>query len=234
MRYQYRILQTGTLPLRPDSSYQRVEHRCTSALIWPTGVAPTPENSVLTDPCFTFAGFAEARKVAAEVGINLSDIRHVFNTHGHGDHLLNFPPGVERPAVAWFRPVTDVLSETEIVPCPGHSEDSCALVFRDDAGIQVWVAGDAVLDRDWLVAWGYYWPNGYLREEIIQTYHSVAKILSGDIIIPGHGEPIKVTADLCDELDRRFDLAEYARECGVVRQQVQQRAKALRLSQSED
>lgn len=42
MRYQYRILQTGSLPLRPDSCRDHVEHRCTSALVWPEPIEVTP------------------------------------------------------------------------------------------------------------------------------------------------------------------------------------------------
>jgi hypothetical protein len=80
-----------------------------------------------------------------------------------------------------------------------------------------------VLDREWLLAWAYYWPNGYSREEIVQTWRSVAAVLRADVIVPGHGAPIDVTPELCDELCRGFDRAEHASECGDVRDRIRRR-----------
>jgi hypothetical protein len=37
----------------------------------------------------------------------------------------------------------------------------------------VCIAGDAILDIEWLKAWKYYWPNGYTVPEIVETWESV-------------------------------------------------------------
>lgn len=217
-RHHFRILQRGRLPLRPNRRIEpRTEHRCTSALVWPAGQDPSPDNALLTDPCFTDQGFAEAQQAANELGIDLSDVQRVFLTHGHHDHLLWFPAPVRWPTVETLSdPETQGCQGMTIVPCPGHSEDSCSLVFLDERGRSVWVAGDAVLDRDWLLAWGYFWPNLYGPAEIVQTWQSVARVLQADVILPGHGEAIEVTSEVLGLLRERFALAEYAERCPEI------------------
>jgi glyoxylase-like metal-dependent hydrolase (beta-lactamase superfamily II) len=223
MRYQFRILQTGSLPLRPDGRRQPGPHRCTSALVWPADEPPSPDNAVLTDPCFDRRGYAEACGVLGELGVSLAALRYVFLTHSHFDHLMSLPADAPRPAVDWAADVARGLPGFEAVPCPGHSDDSTALAFRDGSGRSVWVVGDAVLDREWLLAWRYYWPNGYSPEEVVQTWRSVADVLQADLIVPGHGEPIEVTPGLCEELAGSFDRAEHARRCGDVLERIRRR-----------
>jgi hypothetical protein len=102
------------------------------------------------------------------------------------------------------------------------------LSFRDENGI-VTAASDAVLSREWLLAWQYYWPNVYIPAEIVATWQSVAKILAtADMVLPGHGQPIPVTAELLRELIDNFPRAEYGSRCSEVVSVLQQRLAQLR------
>jgi hypothetical protein len=68
-----------------------------------------------------------------------------------------------------------------------------------------------------LLNWHYYWPNGYDADEVIQTWRTVAAILTGaDVVIPGHGPAFKVTADLLRDLIELFPEAPYAASCPDV------------------
>jgi hypothetical protein len=85
-----------------------------------------------------------------------------------------------------------------------------------------------VLDRQWLEAWQYYWPNGYAMPEIVETWRSVAKIVAtADTIVPGHGPPIRVDAELVHGLAQGFTNAEYARECPDVLASLKRRCEEL-------
>ncbi len=228
--YNYAVLQTGTLPLTPygttDSS---VEHRCTSILVWPDGQQARTENTVVTDPCFTEGGFREAASELEGLGLEFHYIGYVFVTHPHLDHALQVPPDVTTPAVREFPPQPEgPFSGIRRVRCPGHMPELGALVFRSPDNASVWIASDAVLNLEWLRAWGYYWPNGYSKSEIVQTWRSVANILSeADVVVPGHGPPISVTASLLAELVAGFPAAEHADACPDVRECLNERVRQL-------
>jgi hypothetical protein len=102
-----------------------------------------------------------------------------------------------------------------------------ALRLRSPEGRDVWIVGDAVLNLEWLQAWGYYWPNFYDVAAIIKTWRSVATILEADIIIRGHGEPISVTADLMHQLLTSFGDAEFSSECPEVTKRLEYRLNDL-------
>jgi len=74
---------------------------------------------------------------------------------------------------------------------------------------------------------GYYWPNFYDVTAIVKTWRSVATILEADIIIPGHGEPISVTADLMRQLLNSFGDAEFSSECPEVTKRLELRLNDL-------
>lgn len=228
MRYQFTLLQFGQLPLRPGKRIDRTqEHRCTSALIWPVDAAPTPETAIVTDPCYTLVGCAAARKQADAAGIELNEVRWLFQTHSHLDHAPLFPSG-GFPMLEDVAPDDKpILPDLEIWPCPGHAPDLRALVFRDAANRVVCVVGDAVLDREWLEAWGFYWPNMYLPIEVVETWRSLARLLEADLIIPGHGPAIEVTADLLGLLIERFPQAEYHDRCPEVLEALVTRRERL-------
>ena len=92
----------------------------------------------------------------------------------------------------------------------------------------VWVASDAILNLEWLRAWQYYYPNRYNADEVIDTWRSLACILSeADIVIAGHGVEIEVTADLLAELLESFPDAPYADHCPDVAEMLRARLHML-------
>jgi glyoxylase-like metal-dependent hydrolase (beta-lactamase superfamily II) len=123
---------------------------------------------------------------------------------------------------------TEAFPGIDMVACPGHAADLLVLTFRDARGM-VCVASDVILNREWLVAWQYYWPNVYEAPEIVKTWRSLAKILAtADTVIPGHDPPIRITADLLGELIDNFPRAEYGSRCPEVVGVLNQRLEDLR------
>lgn len=202
LRYEYLILQDGTLPLAPNGSRnRRVDHRCTATLIWPEGERPHAGNTLLIDPCFTRRGVQQAQSRLGEIGLSLADAGTVFVTHQHGDHLPRLPLGLEFPPVARFGIDTPPFEGLNLISLRGHASDLKAITFRTSDNRCIWVVGDAILNQSWLEAWMYYWPNSYKPPEITRTWCSVAQIIAGaDVIIPGHGAPITVTPALIKRL----------------------------------
>lgn len=230
-RYNYVLLQNGTLPLTLEGARDySVEHRSTSVLIWPEDEQPSIDNTVLTDPCFTSRGFQYAMEQLEQHSLSFLDIGRFFVTHRHRDHVPTLAHFIGRTKLIKFEEgVNKALSEIVTVPYPGHAPDQQGLIFRSCSGQKVCIAGDAVLDIEWLKAWSYYWPNGYTVSEIVETWESVGKILFyADIIIPGHGQPIPVTAALIEELFVMFPSAQYASACPDVEQLLSNRYEQLR------
>jgi glyoxylase-like metal-dependent hydrolase (beta-lactamase superfamily II) len=219
-RLNWLILQRGELPLRPGGGVRyNVEHRCTSVLVWPEHALPVPSNTVMVDPCFTDAGYNHAVTQLEQIGASFEDIGYVFVTHLHHDHMLHLPYDVAAPRFRPFRPDNnETLPGLTIEHCPGHDPMLLALAFRAPDDRRVWLAADAVLDDEWLRAWDYYWLNGYSPDAVIETWRSVAKIVAGaDVIVPGHGGPIDVTADLVRGLIAAFPTqAHHADACPDV------------------
>ena len=217
--YHWTLLQQGTLPLRPSGlSYATVAHACSAALVWPEGQAPSPHNTVLTDPCFTEAGRREAEAQLRHLGASFADVGHIFVTHPHLDHLPMLPHSQDLASLPLFRPgACPALARLAAVGCPGHDPVLTCLVFPSGED-EVWIVGDAVLDREWLEAWAYYVPNGYTSGEVVETWRSLARILCrADVVVPGHGPPIRVTAPLVEQLAATFPRAPYADQCPDVR-----------------
>ena len=225
--YTWRILQSGELPLNPDGSENPLaEHRCTVALVWPHGADPTPDNTVMVDPCFTAAGYDHALGVLDDLDITLRDVGRYLITHLHGDHMLHLPSGLTGTRLRALRPPVDKGLSLE--HCPGHHEMLLALAFKDQDGRAVWIAGDAILNEDWLRAWAYYWPNGYGMCEIVDTWRSVAKILAeADVVIPGHGPAFAVTPELLQHLSETFPSARYSGQCPDVGERLRVRLKLM-------
>ncbi len=100
--------------------------------------------------------------------------------------------------------------------------------FRGKRGT-VCVASDAILNRESLLAWQYFWPNVYEGPEVVETWRSLAKILAtADTVIPGHGPPIRITSDLLAEMIDNFPRAEYGSLCPDVVGVFSQRLEKLR------
>ena len=233
--YQYLILQIGSLPLNPDGEkdYSQ-EHRCSSVLVWPENQASTPENTILTDPCFTMQGFERAEKLLERFKVAIENLKYIFVTHRHGDHMPNFP---YKKKPLGFQENTErehILKGVNVVSCPGHAPDLRCLNFLDSSGQRVFVVGDAILNEPWLKAWGYYWPNCYAQADVLQTWMSVARILErADIIIPGHGKQIVVSPALIQTVLNNFPSAEYADKCPEVKTILAQRLKELEVREQQ-
>lgn len=230
-RYQYMVLQCGSLPLSPDGSYDAaVEHRCTSVLIWPEHEMPSLKNTVLTDPCFTSQGYQYAVDELKQLNLSFLDIGWVFITHRHRDHCSNLPHFIGRTMYKEFQNGSKTpLASMMTAAYPGHAPVQKGLLFRSSSHQHVCVCGDAVLSLEWLRAWKYYWPNFYQEAEILQTWDSVARILAyADLIIPGHGRPFHATVPLLEHLLATFPQAEYAGACQDVAQMLRTRLEQVR------
>ena len=135
-RYNWMVLQSGQLPLRPDRRIDpEAEHRCTSVLIWPACAEPSPDNTVIADPCFTSAGYDHALVQLKTLNLTLSEIGRVFVTHLHGDHMLHLPRGIPVPRLRALR-AGDTLQwpGLALVHCPGHDPLLLALAITGPEG----------------------------------------------------------------------------------------------------
>ena len=214
-RYQWQVLQLGGLPLRPDGSYdEQTSYCCTSVLIWPADEAPSPQNTLLTDPCQIGPDHFASIKTLNEIGHHIPHIGHYFVTHPHFDHLPAYGTPEHSLQGKPFFPTDDSF---RLIHCPGHHGMLRAIAFRYTENRQVWIVGDAVLNEAWLRAWGYYWPNGYSPSEVVETWRSVAHICAeADVIIPGHGGAIVVNQALVEHLIKAFPQADHATACPEV------------------
>jgi len=221
------LLQAGSLPLAPDGKMDHfLEHRCSSVLIWPEGKLPSAENTILCDPCFTMKGLKDAEFKLTHLKLSVQDIKQLFITHRHGDHLPDFP--YKEESLIFQENEANSQAGLSVIPCNGHAPDLRALTFLSTTNEHVWIVGDAILDLRWLRTWGYYWPNFYSSAEIVQTWISVANILAhADIIIPGHGEQIFVTSWLIQELFSTFPSAKHAEQCPEVGDILKNRLEQL-------
>ncbi len=227
--YRRLILQDGSLPINPDGTRNfGVPHRCTCTLVWPEDQRPSPDNTLLVDPSLDAPGYREALRRLRTVGIGPEGIGRYLITHPHGDHLMR-GGGTDLCGCGQALELGEAgeLSGLQIVRCPGHHERHVAVRLASPDG-DTWITGDAILGEDWLRAWQYYWPNGYQREQIAQTWRTVAAILShADLLIPGHGPPVRVTRELLANLIEGFGGAEYHEDCPEVRELLEGRYQRM-------
>jgi len=225
-RFSWLVLQEGSLPLRPVvTEYSMAPHACTSVLLWPEKEKPGSPPTIITDPCLTEQGYRNATLKLDKLGSSLRDIGLHFSTHeAHWDHALSIPGptgGLDWTALEPGK--GRIPPGIQLVHLPGHEADLHALTFQAGEG-KIWIVGDAVLDEEWLLAWGYYWPNQYTEAEILQTWRSVARILAeADVVIPGHGTAVPVTPDLLAALARAFPDARCASKCPDVLETINKR-----------
>jgi glyoxylase-like metal-dependent hydrolase (beta-lactamase superfamily II) len=229
-RFEWRIVQEGQLKIDLMGQVQPVGGFCTITLIWPGDERPSSASALLVDPCFASNDYERATQMIEALDIDYLDMHRVFVTHLHHDHLPEVPSGVPQPRFAAYD-ITPVghSSGFDIIPLPGHEAKLKALVFPSQGGEKVWVVGDAVLNEEWLVAWAYYWPNQYSPAEIIDTWRSVAKVLAtADVIVPGHGDAIRVDVDLLERTLANFPSAPHAERCWDVAETIKARLETIR------
>jgi glyoxylase-like metal-dependent hydrolase (beta-lactamase superfamily II) len=151
------------------------------------------------------------RRLAADmqnIGIEPSDVTHVFVTHPHRDHwgtiglfnqaqwfamgdaLKNAPP--EFPADR-FTPVADgdeVFPNTRVVRTTGHTRHHASLLWTSaDGGLRTAIAGDAVIDLAWAVRGLVYQYNTDFFDGTKARESQAWLLENADLIIPGHGQP---------------------------------------------
>jgi glyoxylase-like metal-dependent hydrolase (beta-lactamase superfamily II) len=224
-RFNWLVVQEGQLPLRPDHRFASVEHRPTITLIWREGERPNRENSFLVDPYFTSKGYLAAQRILQAANIRLFELGAYFVTHPHYDHLLSLPIDIPVDRFTQLQtPPDDICA----VPCPGHAAELQALTFTSAKDERVWVVSDAILDDEWLRAWGYYYPNRYSDDEIVETWCSIGRIFAeADVIVPGHGAPIQVNRALVETLIAGFPNAKVSSACPEVLEALNKRLASL-------
>jgi len=227
--FEFEVLQDGSLPLMAGGRRRpAVEHACASVLILPSGSKPDKENSLIVDPCFTARGFVQAQERLARLGVTFDDIGACFITHPHFDHFVSLPDSVAPSWRMFSTPASGALAGIALESCPGHHPLLRAARCPTQRG-ELWAAGDAVIDRDYLVHWAYYWPNGYTPAQVVITWLTVAVIVSrADVILPGHGAPIDVNTELVEEMLDAWPEAPHAELCAEVGQSLRARRKQLR------
>ena len=228
--HRFAVLQEGQIRERPGGRRAAdAEHRCSAVLLWPEAQQPCAATTALVDPCFTETGASCGAAVLQGLGLSWGDVGAIWTTHKHGDHQPQLPRGAGADRLP-DAPLDDeaLPSGLRAVPCPGHSPDSTALVFRAPEHGVVWVTGDAILNEEWLRSWEVYAPWAYTAPHVKECWRSVANIVANaEFIIPGHGGPIAVTAELVADLLRRFHGAAYSEDCPDVFRALRARLQAL-------
>jgi glyoxylase-like metal-dependent hydrolase (beta-lactamase superfamily II) len=139
-------------------------------------------------------------------GLKSENIHTVFLTHFHGDHrfgieafpharwymgvreiadgLRSLPPdSPDRQILNRIEPIEGSLCPgIEIIDTPGHSMGHRSLVFNSE-GMNVVLAGDAAMTRDFFFAGDYYF-NTVDPDAAVKSIEAIADI--ADIVIPGH------------------------------------------------
>lgn len=127
-------------------------------------------------------------------------VRHVLNTHTHGDHTALNRALVKRYKADVVNARTGDLGEDGrwfegqrgralLLPTPGcHTDEDCC----------VWIEPDRVLFVGDVFGWGLVPPNGALApgqaEHILRTYERLIDF-GAETVVPGHG-PVCSTAEL--------------------------------------
>lgn len=232
IQFNWSVLQVGRSPLRPDGMVVPLtEHRCTSALVWYESEVSWRDRTLVIDPCWRGIGCHSALRHLDEIGLRVEDIGYYFITHAHHDHKIMVPCFEGEPQWNNFVSGTDgFFKEVKIDSIPGHSPDSKAIFFNSTDGL-VCIAGDTILDLEWLKAWQPYWPNHYKESEVIETWRSIAAILSqADVVVPGHGKPFRISQPLLVDLLNGFTKTRYSNLCRDVASVIEQRVQWLSVS----
>ena len=171
---------------------------CTSTVLQCDG------QTILVDP--GLPADALARVLDARAGLPLTAVDTVFLTHFHGDHRVGLaslpqarwcmaapeiayweaqlpPDNPDRAILARLAPVAGELAPGLVVlPTPGHTPGHASLSFGSD-GLQVVIAGDAVMTGEFFLARDVYF-NTVDRAAAIASIDAMAERAA--IVVPGH------------------------------------------------
>ncbi|MEM7139419.1 MAG: MBL fold metallo-hydrolase [Actinomycetota bacterium] len=143
----------------------------------------------------------------AGIGLDYSNVRYVFLTHLHGDHVgstgavmamaanATAYAGAEDIAAIDFDPVTaaadgEEIFGLEVIATPGHTAGHISVIDHE-AGLLV--AGDAINTLDG----GVQGPNPQFTSDLATAEDSARKLaaLSFNTLLAGHGDPVQDMAD---------------------------------------
>ena len=172
--------------------------RCTCTLL------RTTTHTIVVDP--SLPAMELAHVLDQRAGLSLSAVDTVFLTHFHGDHRVGLDAF---PQARWCMARTEhalwdarqpigslehdllqrvtaietlLLPGIALLPTPGHTLGHTSLRFTS-AGLQVVVAGDAVMTRDFFQARAVYFNTEDVPTAIRSLDHIAAL---ADIVVPGH------------------------------------------------
>ncbi len=147
-------------------------------------------------------------------GVDPADVTRVFITHFHWDHFGGIEhfgdaewychsralTALRHPIRDRFVPLDDgdrVMPNVVVVHTPGHTPGHSSLLCSTETGtVRVAICGDAIINLAWLQS-GHLWTFNGNFHGVAEARRSIKKLLdSSDLIIPGHGQPFFVTADL--------------------------------------
>lgn len=207
MKYKFRILQTGSIPLNFQGKINTaLKHRATSTLVYREINNKIDKSFLLiVDPAWVLKSeMTKAEDRIKDLQITLKDINHLFLTHSHYDHrcglknLAKEKSNLMRMIHSKYL-IESGINKIEIIQTPGHSYDSRALIIHSKK--RTAIVGDAVINYEYLMQWGYYYPNQYKPNEISETRQTMKKLIeNNDVIIPGHGSAISVDDNLRQKL----------------------------------
>lgn len=171
---------------------------CTSTLI------QVDDRTIVVDPSCEAAEMV--RVLDQRTGLKPEAVDTVFLTHFHGDHRVGLtafpnarwrmaaadieswtaqvaPDSLEQQLLMRFEAITNELAPgIMLLPTPGHAATHTSLVFTSD-GLQVVIAGDAVMTRDFFAARDVYF-NTVDRVAAVQSIAAIAEL--ADLVVPGH------------------------------------------------
>lgn len=146
------------------------------------------------------------KEILGELGLEISDVDIVFNTHAHYDHCQGnvlfpkadkkaFKPDAKKIQRDTGEEITEIKEERELVTgelsfkiihTPGHSKGSSSLYLKDS----LLICGDLVFSN------GSYGRVDLEGGSLKETRKSLDKVkeLEFKTLLPGHGEPGRKSA----------------------------------------
>jgi len=131
------------------------------------------------------------------LGVDPSDVTHVFLSHHHPDHTVNVALFPNAEVVDFWARYRDDLwldhdgdghrlsPNAELWLTPGHTEEDASLIVRAGDGVyamtHLWWLGDRTPEVDPLA-----WDQAALERSRARVLEAV------DVVVPGHGGPFRV------------------------------------------
>jgi len=182
------ILNNGRLIKNRDNV---IIHASSSSILIESDLTIIVDTSA-RDDCYIIV------KNLKHLGYTPEDVDIVINTHLHNDHIgcneifINAEKYAQ-PLQAEGYSINSVdilnLKDISIIETPGHVLGHISVIFKNEMGMNIVIAGDAIPTRNNYYKW---LPPRICSNSkgAIESMKKIAKI--ADIIIPGHDRPIVV------------------------------------------